>query len=267
MTGAFFHGMQLSPTLSRLKTIYRASELHQAHMLKNLLESYGVAAHVVDQDAASLRENIERTPEVVVAEEDEEVALGIADIFHKHLTQENPASPNSAALSEASDELTIVDRSHSLLADEDADEETPWTAWPGWPRCPTCDERREAVCPICKNAGNQFSLAHVPTGLETADLVDLLTSVDFMQRRLERHGLADTSDQAALDANVLLMCNICDEAFLPRFYEECKDCGHQFSTGLPVPLEIRRPRVTGALVFGVACLLAYGVALVYLFRR
>lgn len=213
-------------------------------MLKNLLESYGVSSHVIDRDMASLRENIERTPEVVVAESDVEVARGIAEIFHNHL------------VNSTTNELAIQDSDYDEF---EADEDTPATVWPGWPTCPRCNERRQTACPICENAGNLFALAYVPAELQTRDLVDSLISAGFVRPDDE------STEQAALETNVLLLCNICDEPFLPRFYRMCEHCGHEFPDGIVARDKTVSQPVSAALLFGVTLLVLYGLAMLYLF--
>jgi hypothetical protein len=78
--------------------------------------------------------------------------------------------------------------------------------WAEWPACPQCQARREAQCSVCQASGSDFRLA------------------DFDE--------PEDPEEAAGDAEVLLLCSTCDEPFTPRFYRRCADCGFDFGDGI-----------------------------------
>lgn len=75
-----------------------------------------------------------------------------------------------------------------------------------WPRCPDCQQARLAVCPFCQTAGNDFPLAYRGPG----------------------------DGEGGFATKLMVECPTCDEAFEPRFYKLCEQCGHEFPDGVAV---------------------------------
>jgi hypothetical protein len=143
------------------------------------------------------------------------------------------------------------DRSANHLDDE---------KWLDWPRCPKCGRNRQTFCPTCDIAGDQFPLA------------EYIPAAAPVERTRRDSGCACKTCDELPDENlapVLLMCPSCDEAFAPKFYRLCEECGHDFGDGrqveLPEPEELtgRALLVMVALVILTIGILGY---LWYLFR-
>jgi hypothetical protein len=100
----------------------------------------------------------------------------------------------------------------------DQDDEAPveLAPWLSWPQCPICAQRRQARCPTCGFADDEFPLADYQT----------LGAPSWPASRHELH-VADVELEA-----VLLMCPQCEEAFRPRFYHRCAACGYEFGEGV-----------------------------------
>ena len=119
--------------------------------------------------------------------------------------------------------------------------------WDTWPTCPQCGRRRQTVCPVCGTAGVEF------------DLAEFLAPVEPVQPT-RGDASAETAEQ---QLEVLLMCPQCDEAFQPRFYRRCAQCGFDFGEGIEIaqrevaPLPPRVTFVIGAAVAVCVALLAY----------
>jgi hypothetical protein len=90
--------------------------------------------------------------------------------------------------------------------------------WVSWPQCPICAQRRQARCPTCGFAQDNFPLA------------------DYQELGAESHSLFHAGNSVCADAEeaVLLLCPHCEEAFRPRFYDRCAACGYEFGEGLEV---------------------------------
>ncbi|QDU95941.1 hypothetical protein [Lignipirellula cremea] len=84
--------------------------------------------------------------------------------------------------------------------------------WQEWPVCPKCARRRQAVCPSCRAAGDNF-----PLGYQMEEATP--RGYDGRPLPLPRH-------------RIWLMCPDCDEAFRPAFYANCAACGHAFDEGV-----------------------------------
>ena len=99
-----------------------------------------------------------------------------------------------------------------------------------WPVCSYCGQRRQAKCPACGQASEDFPLA-----------------------------------DAQPESTTLLLCPICDEAFSPRYYRRCAACGADFGEGLegqaqrPAEVDINRRAiwVMIAVVILIVSLMAY----------
>jgi len=116
-----------------------------------------------------------------------------------------------------------------------------------WPVCPRCDKRRQAVCDVCATAGSDFPLAE-------------------FQGALAPSGSVTDAEQEADQAEPLLMCPNCDEAFTPRYYRICAWCDHDFQSGIELagpssrqrePVNHRTQLAIILLLLGAAAALAY----------
>jgi hypothetical protein len=93
-------------------------------------------------------------------------------------------------------------------------------AWLDWPQCPICARRRQARCPTCGYASADFPLAEYQEfGAEPQSLT---------------HEGGIRFADAEADEAVLLVCPVCEEAFLPRFYDHCAACGYDYGGGIHV---------------------------------
>ncbi len=114
-----------------------------------------------------------------------------------------------------------------------------------WPVCRHCGTRRQAICPVCGTAGTDFPLAD-PNFSATLPVPE--------------------EDDGELPLAVI--CTTCDEPWTPGFRRTCRECGHDFGDGLPVPAdrtsEPEHPGADGravALFLGVMGVIA--AALIY----
>jgi hypothetical protein len=132
----------------------------------------------------------------------------------------------------------------SFEYDDDTEAPVELAPWVSWPQCPICAQRRQARCPTCGFAADDFPLADYQEVGATA-----LRASD--QRELR---VAD----AELDEALLLMCPQCEEAFRPRFYSRCAACGYFFGEGVRLESgdDDLSPRVFWTFTALVAFLLA-----------
>jgi hypothetical protein len=121
---------------------------------------------------------------------------------------------------------------HEPTNDDDVAGAAEGADWAEWPLCPACGERRSARCSICGSSANRFPLADI--------------------------------EQAEGGDRVLLVCQSCDDHFLPEWYRLCPRCGHDFGDGIevdqpPSPREfsLRTALVVAGLLSGVVAFLAY----------
>ena len=132
--------------------------------------------------------------------------------------------------------------------------------WADWPCCPNCGQRRHAVCPVCHNARDDWSLA------------DFLPPPAPLESTRSCCGSCEAPSETVdegIDLPILLFCSPCDEAFPPQFYSTCQKCGHDFGEGLPAPPpEVAEENHRALLV--MACLLLLAAAVLgyfwYLYR-
>jgi hypothetical protein len=106
--------------------------------------------------------------------------------------------------------------------------------WEAWPTCPECHQRRSIRCPICGVSGTQFALADI--------------------------------QETEAGRRVLLVCDDCDDHFLPEMFRRCHHCGHDYGDGYEVetagqsPIDGASRRVwllAAGLLVGTALLIAY----------
>jgi hypothetical protein len=151
--------------------------------------------------------------------------------------------------------LLMSEQSTTGPSDRNANHLDDDEKWPDWPRCPKCGRNRQTFCPTCDIAGDQFPLAeYIPAAPVKAS------------RRDAACACRSCDDE---DVPVLLMCPSCDEAFAPKFYRLCEECGHDFGEGRQV--EVSEPEeLTDRALFVIVTLgvLTIGVLgyLWYLFR-
>lgn len=80
----------------------------------------------------------------------------------------------------------------------------------------------------------------------------------------------DPSAVAGDGPEVMLLCPTCDEAFSPRFYRRCANCGYDFGSGReagPVEEPVTNYRVVLAVVAVIAALAGLWMYLAWLFRE
>ena len=123
--------------------------------------------------------------------------------------------------------------------------------WTDWPRCVHCGRLRLTVCPSCGVAGTHFPLA------------EFLTPAVPLHNSRRRGTETPQRDGDALE--ILLVCPQCDEAFPPRFYRHCPECGHDAREGLQVQSRSVQP-LSDAVVLAISGLLVTAVVLVLYFR-
>lgn len=126
--------------------------------------------------------------------------------------------------------------------------------WLDWPRCLACGRNRQTYCPTCEIAGDQFPLA------------EYIPAVAPVKPTRRDSGCGCRTCDEGRDeghAPVLLMCPSCDEAFAPKFYRLCEECGHDFGDGRQVEVpELKE--LPGRVLFVIAALGALTIgALVY----
>jgi hypothetical protein len=123
--------------------------------------------------------------------------------------------------------------------EEGALELAPWLSWP---QCPICARRRQARCPTCGFADDDFPLA------------------DYQEFGADWRGASNGDLHFAEAEDVLLMCPQCEEAFRPRFYDRCAACGYEYGEGVRMDLALPddfSPRV----VWAVAAMFAIAITI------
>jgi len=147
---------------------------------------------------------------------------------------------------------------------------------------------RETACPTCNVPRTDLPLA------ELNPAADLLPALDGAQGHAE-HGqyggeccgagaqpncstcedspaddkFQETGQPPGSPAAVMLICPTCDEAFSPRFYRWCENCGHDFGSGRedePPEESDTNYRVVWAAVATVAVLIGLWIYLAWVFR-
>lgn len=135
--------------------------------------------------------------------------------------------------------LNFDDRTaHELLTGDD-DHDSDDGEWTDWPRCPECGERRSARCPVCGLSDSAFPFADI--------------------------------EESPEGNRVFLVCQACDDHFLPDWYRLCHRCGHDYGDGYTIETPSHRSTynaqawlVLGLMLAGAAAFAGY---FVWLFRR
>lgn len=121
--------------------------------------------------------------------------------------------------------------------------------WSEWPRCAGCTRPRQTVCPTCGQAGNRFPLA------------------EYQAIAAPQHGTrgADRDASAGDPAQeVLLLCPRCDEAFHPRFYRVCPECGTSAGDGIELA-ERSTEHLSSRVLLAIYALIAVAALLLLYF--
>lgn len=106
-----------------------------------------------------------------------------------------------------------------------------------WPTCPRCERPRDTRCPACRNIANDFPLGHMP-----AEIVEHIQD------------------------EFLLLCDVCDEAFSPEYYDRCIKCDHEFGSGIPTPRKPARS-INWQKWIGIGMMAAFAIGLYLLMLR
>jgi len=128
-------------------------------------------------------------------------------------------------------------------------------AWNEWPRCIACDQLRQAECPVCLHASSTFALAEYLGQAESSRSSRVTT--------FGKDGEVIASATAGHD--ILLMCDECDEAFAPRFYNQCHACGHQHGFGVGSPDWLSREQWNFRMTLAVSCMVMGVIVLLMYF--
>ena len=133
----------------RLKTIYRATNAMQAHLLKQLLAEREIPCRVVG-DAILNVESLDSPVSVMVPLDHIELAQFIADSFDRNIVR-----ARAEAVIETDDE----------------------SRWIQWPKCPMCGTQRMTWCKLLpKRSVTDFELADA-SGWPGTDTILLLCSI------------------------------------------------------------------------------------------
>ncbi len=184
--------------------VYIATDPHQAHLLRNLLEEAGISSFVSNETLNSVHFAnadwlvraaggpgfLPTAPKLVVHENDAEEAREILLAAEKLILHGQPAP-----------ELVT-------LESENGEE--------SWPLCPHCARPRLATCPVCKTSGTDFVAAFLPENEPDAE------------------GAKST----------MVICPTCDEVFAPRHPARCEWCGHRFADGYELPVRVASTRTS-----------------------
>jgi hypothetical protein len=178
----------------RQRAIYIAANSQQAHLLRNLLADAGIEAFVSNDTLNSV--HFEPMDWLIRAAG----APGFAPTAPKLVVHEEDAEEAREIVLAAETQLLEGGSSPELvqLETETGEEQA-------WPLCPHCARARLATCPVCETSGTNFAPAFLPD---------------------EEEGQEPSNSRHAQ-----VLCNICDEPFVPRFPARCEWCGHRFADG------------------------------------
>ncbi len=257
-----------------LVVIYAAANLPEAHLLKTRLEEHGIRATVTNETlsagAGSEVVGWATLPRVMVERQYAIAARRIAMEYDRSGAQQ---VESQLPLPECEEEMARP-----------------------WPRCPECGAPRITSCPICKSTGTFFpeSDPEYIWGIGLNTVHDDETSAAAKScggtcscgkppeakegEVLPTPGAESDpvpTDQKELDHEedqLVLMCPMCDEPFLPAFPKTCAWCGHEFEDGVDIPNpeyfppEEIGPRVA-AISLGIFALLGGVVFYFYMLVR
>lgn len=146
-----FSGTIDQPT-RRLVVVFRSLDALRANLMRNLLETQGVAAAVTGDSLAVGAMGLHNSAvaaAVLVGEQDLETA--------RRIVQTAEAKSLAGAGADAS------------TWDDEREEAEPDNALEIWPTCPGCGRRRTTVCPFCETVGNQFPAADANFSADNED--------------------------------------------------------------------------------------------------
>jgi hypothetical protein len=161
----------------------------------------------------------------------------------------------------------------SPMIEEPAAEPPPTVA--DWPRCPECDAPRATRCPSCGATGTNFRPADPAAvdilsdnaAAEAASCVSCGPCGCTGGQAAPGSSTSETPDsqepEAALPAPGLV-CNTCDEPFVPEYTRRCLSCSHEFADGIDIDAQTARlepvnARVVIAIVGVIALIAAIGI--------
>jgi len=165
------------------------------------------------------------------------------------------------------------------------DSETDARPWADWPRCPRCGTRRDTACPDCAVPGADFALAELDPAAELPPVPSVHAEhgkgcgaghtgccggpTAACCPEDEDAGDEDAAPATAGAPAVMLVCPTCDEAFVPRFFRRCRQCEHDFGSGLDAAPEDEplNYRVGLAILAVLAAAAGIWIYLLWLFRQ
>ena len=190
------------------QVIYTAAHSQQAHLLRQFLEDNGIVAEVWNESLQGALGDLPLVdsvaPSVVVSKSVAKVARELAMEWESDFGNK---------FEDEAENRRVID---------------------AWPTCPQCDQPRNAQCPYCHVAGEDFGDAYLPEdfGVEQMSLTEQLR-----------------------------VCLVCDEPTVPKFFKLCVSCGHDFGSGIefkppPPPEEVSgRTAAVVWILFGLGLLL------------
>jgi hypothetical protein len=239
-----------------LREIYRARNLQEAALLKNLLEEEGIRATVTNNvlEGGSGVDVLgwATQPRVMVAQADAEEARQIALEYEQH-----------------GEELL---QKQAIDLDDKARDEGHW------PRCPSCGRRRLTFCPHCGTAGTEFPEGDMDInrllGLDPppadaapccgpAGCTPSSHSDSRHSERCEESTSAVPQSSSFSPLPTILLCPTCDEPFAPQYLRRCEWCGHEFPDGVEMDFPPREsPAVSLRIIFTIAALVILVIFLI-----
>ncbi len=220
-----------------------------AYMLRDRLLEAGIEAVVVN-DATQIAVGLippgwTAAPRVVVAKQDADAAQAIVQEFDSE--QATPVAPSTAHLISRTNDRPLPEESDIAAA-----------------HCPDCGMRRTAVCPVCQTASAEFPMADAaPTAKGSGVFFGQPANCQ------DSRGPKKTPDPLADSDELMLVCTMCDEPFVPGYLRRCEWCGHDFGEGIQLkasaprePLDQRTVATVIALAACVLAVLAYFASLV-----
>jgi ribosomal protein L37AE/L43A len=196
-------------------TIYRAKNLQEAYLLKDVLEEEGIHA-TVSNEILQGGSGVDivgwpTLPQLLVSENDAARAREIVMKFD-----------DSSSVG-----LTPHDRQPVDIENEVVDE---------WPCCPECGEPRSTRCTFCGTSGIDFPPADANAGdlpEMPSDRAEDASHCNCGHGGCGNHG-GDCEEESPEEVSLppLVICPTCDEPFQPRYARRCQNCGYEFSDGV-----------------------------------